>query len=283
MHRLFSQLLIAALVLGASSIAQADKEADFARLETLPMSMPDFRMVDYTGKTHRLSDYKDSRLIVLFLQMNGCPIVRQSLPYLEELRQEYTKTGVTFLMINSNNFDDNEMVGEEAEEFGVKMPILMDDDQVFANALGVMRSAESIVVDPKTWTILYRGMADDRFDYGLQRSNPTHFWLHEVLDGKTPEQSKRVTRGCLMDIVELPELTSFEKEVEPVLAKTFGACGDKLNEDAGRAARKRVWDSLLLHRSQFEGCKDAKVQIAPYEARALMAWLGPYPFDAGGR
>lgn len=260
--------------------AHADKEEDFARLKTLPMSMPDFRMEDITGKEHRLSDYADSRLIVIFLQMNGCPIVRQSFPYLEELRQEYEKNGVKFLMINCNNFDDNQMVNEEAKEYGIKMPILMDHTQVFANALHVMRSAETIVVDPKDWSIVYRGMADDRFDYGLQRPNPTNFWLHDILEGKTPEESKRITRGCLMDIVPLPQLQSFEKEVAPVLEKTFGDCAESINEDAPDSTRKLLWDALLLQRSQFTHCEGKTVDIEPYDALTLMSWLGPYPFSA---
>lgn len=260
--------------------ATADKEEDIARLAELPMTMPEFRMEDYTGKEHTLSDYTDKRLVVVFLQMNGCPIVRQSLPYLEELRQEYEDDGVAFLMINCNNFDDNEMVAEEAKEYNVKIPILMDHDQVFANALDVRRSAESFVVDPKTREILYRGMADDRFDYGLQRSNPQHFWVRDILEGEAPETTKRVTRGCLMDLVELPETVSYDEEVAPVLQKTFGDCVESIDESPDTATRKAIWDSLLLKRAQLPGCETKPFEITPYDAQTLMTWLGPYPHES---
>ena len=41
----------------------------------------------------------------------------------------------------------------------------------------------TFVVDPKTREIIYRGKADDRFDYGLKRPNPQKFWVAEILDG----------------------------------------------------------------------------------------------------
>jgi thiol-disulfide isomerase/thioredoxin len=276
----YATILILVLALSAPSAAFADdKEEDEARLAELPMTMPDFRLKDYKENSYTLGGYADKRLVVIFLQINGCPIVRMSFPYLEELRQKYEPTDVAFLMINCNNFDDNMMVDMEAKEFGVEMPILMDHNQTFANALKVRRSAETFVVNPKTHEIIYRGKADDRFDYGLKRPNPKHFWVAEILDGKTPEMRKSVTKGCLMDLVELPESRSYAEQVAPILAKVFGDCAANLDESAARAQAKAIWDSLLLSRSQLPACEGELVKVDPKEAHTLMAWLGNYPYS----
>ncbi len=276
-------ITLASIASGQMAEGGVDEEA---RLVTLPMAVPDFRLADYTGKVHQLTDYADSRLIVLFLHMNGCPIVRQSLPYIEELRQEFEKTGVTFLLVNCNQFDDAEMVAEEATEFGVKLPILMDRDQVFAQVLDVRRSAETIVVDPKSWNIVYRGMADDRFDYGMQRPNPTKFWLRDILSGKMPTVDRTVTKGCLIDIVELTERATFEGEVQPVLARNCLSCHadsdaapQTFREFGVRARRQELWDSVLLGRNEFAGCGgNGKPMGMPSEdLHTVMAWLGSRP------
>ena len=49
----------------------------------------DFALLDHTGKHHKMSWYGDQKAIVVFVQGNGCPIARNSVPTLKALRDEY--------------------------------------------------------------------------------------------------------------------------------------------------------------------------------------------------
>jgi thiol-disulfide isomerase/thioredoxin len=89
-----------------------------------------FRLVDAVGKAHELYYLSDMKAVVLMVQGNGCPIVRQAVPAYQELADKYQSKGVEFLMINSNLQDKYDAVAAEAKDFGYKLPILMDETQL---------------------------------------------------------------------------------------------------------------------------------------------------------
>ena len=251
----------------------------------LPMHMPNFQLKDTTGEVHELyEDYGDAKAVVLFIQGNGCPIVRQSIPYFEIIKDEYADKGVAFVYINANDFDTPEPIADEAKEFNVSVPILNDENQVVARVLGLERTAEAFVVDPGSWKILYRGMADDRFDYGLQRSNPEKFWLKDVLDahlsGKRVDIPSTVAKGCLLDLIDLPEIVDYKADVAPILETRLGAkapSGEAWSELSPATARQygdALWETLLMNQCAEPLCQNRKsVDFEKSEARKLMAWL----------
>lgn len=251
----------------------------------VPMHMPNFRLQDTTGKVHELyKDYDDAKALVVFIQGNGCPIVRQSIPYFEIIKDEYAGKGVAFVYINANDFDTPGPIAEEAKEFNVSVPILNDENQVVARALGLERTAESFVVNPTTWKILYRGMADDRFDYGLQRSNPEKFWLKNVLDahlaGEDVNVPSTVAKGCLIDLIDVPEAVDYETEVAPILEKRIaskapsGEAWSQLPPAAARNYAGAIWETLLMNQCSKQLCGNRKsVDFEKSEARKVMAWL----------
>ena len=125
-----------------------------------------FRLLDQTGASHELYYLSDARAVVLMTYGNGCGIVQKSLPRLREIRDEYKAKGVEFLLIDSNLQDDRDAVARESADFGNDVPILIDETQLIGEALGVDRTADVFVVDPKNWQLVYRGPMDDRLSYG---------------------------------------------------------------------------------------------------------------------
>ncbi|HWK50812.1 MAG TPA: redoxin domain-containing protein, partial [Steroidobacter sp.] len=134
-----------------------------------------FRLLDQQGKAHELHILSDSKAVVLMVQGNGCPIVRQALPALAEVRARYQSQGVEFLLLNSNLQDTRELVAKEASEFKIDFPILLDSSQLIGEALGVVRTSEVFVIDPKDWQLKYRGPMDDRLSYERQRPAKHHY------------------------------------------------------------------------------------------------------------
>ena len=92
------------------------------------------------------------------------------------------RRGVEFLLINSNLQDGRDAIAKEAAEFGIDFPILVDDLQLIGESLGVTRTADVFVVDPKTWKLVYRGPMDDRLSYGAQKPTAKKHYLVDALD-----------------------------------------------------------------------------------------------------
>jgi peroxiredoxin len=244
-------------------------------------SAPNFRLQDYTGAWHELYDFAGKKAVVLIVHGNGCPIVRQSYPHVDALFDEYGSKEAVFLYINANNFDTRESVRDEAAEFKVRVPVLLDENQALARILSFDRTAETFVIDPKTWTIVYRGMADDRFDYGLQRPNPRHFWLRDALDallkGERPAYSVTEAKGCLLDLKPLPADVEFSADVLFILKKRLPDCAGPLQRwtVSPELAREAVRDLLLLQRVSSLSCAstDNAIELNDSEAELLLAWL----------
>lgn len=243
------------------------------------MHAPNFRLLDTSGLMHELYTHADAKVVVLFVQMNGCPIVRQSYPYMEELRAKYGPQGAVFLYINSNPWDTSEAIAAECKEYAATAPVLRDTHRALAYALGFKRSAESFVLDPKTWNVVYRGMADDRFDYGLQRMSPSKFWLRDALEamvnGVTPAVEPTVAKGCLLDL-EFYSKPDFEKDVTPILRKAFPAkFATAPSQKSAMLEAQAILGALLTGRSAGRD-----IALSNEEAETLSAWFFS-PSEAG--
>ncbi len=89
-----------------------------------------------------------------------------------------------FLMLNSNNQDTPAMIADEAKSFDIKMPILKDGwPRKSAEPLGVVRTAETFVIEPKTWKITLSRRAQ----------RPADLWPRE---GEGGEQLRHRRAGC---------------------------------------------------------------------------------------
>jgi peroxiredoxin len=162
-----------------------------------------FQLGDQRGQSHALYDLANKKAVVIMVQGNGCPIVRQALPSLAEVRAKYREQGVEFLLLNSNLQDKRELVAKEATDFKIDFPILVDESQRVGAALGVVRTSEVFVIDPKNWQLAYRGPMDDRLSYERQRP-AQHHYLTDALDalvaGHPVKTPKADGVGCLVNI-----------------------------------------------------------------------------------
>jgi len=191
-----------------------------------------FRLLDHNGKSHELYYSSDMKAVVLMVHGNGCPIVRQAVPALREIREKYQSQGVEFLLLNSNLQDKRDDVAAESKEFNVDFPILLDEAQLIGEQLGVVRTSEVFVIDPKGWKLVYRGPMDDRLSYEKQRPASKHYLtdaLDAVVAGKPVKVSKADGVGCLVNFPERDLKTthaqiSYSKQIAPMLVEKCTAC-----------------------------------------------------------
>lgn len=197
-------MLAAAVAAVATGWAAAGSAREAApAVAARPDTVANFVLTDTEGARHELYRLGDAKVVVLITQANGCPIVRNLAPPLRELRAKYDAQGVRFLMLNSAIQDGVDSIAKERAEFAFAAPILKDADQRVGEQLGVTRTAEFIVVDPRTWKIVYRGPLDDRLDYGSQKAKADHTWaadaIEAVIAGRPAVAATRPTAGCLID------------------------------------------------------------------------------------
>ena len=181
------------------SVAQA---AD-AAVSKAVNKVDNFRLSDENLESHELYRMKDAAAIVLITQGNGCPIVRNIANTVKALHAKYAGKNVEFMMLNSNLQDNRAEVIEEAKAYGYDMPILMDSNQLVGEQLGVTRTAEVIVINPKTWTVAYRGPVDDRVTYERQKAEAGQSWADEAIGslvaGKPVTVESRAPEGCIIN------------------------------------------------------------------------------------
>jgi hypothetical protein len=90
-----------------------------------------------------------------------------------------------------------------------------------------------LVIDPKTWTLAYRGPLDDRISYEKQRPTATHQYTRDAIEaviaGKQVEKPKVMSAGCIVNMVEAERRAehtkiSYSKTIAPMLADKCTAC-----------------------------------------------------------
>lgn len=170
-------------------------------------TVPEFSLTDNLGETHSLDRYQDNKFLVLYVQGNGCPISRIALPNYREVRDEFQGQGIAFLMFNANIQDNMDRIRQEIETFGIDFPVLKDEGQVLAKALGVERTAEVFIVDPRTREVLFRGPINDQLGYETQKVNASQHYLKDALNtvlagGTINMDDIPDSKGCLVAIFD---------------------------------------------------------------------------------
>jgi len=194
--KLLVKLLVSTTILFSATSALAD---EWLR------SIPEFELKDHLGEVHSLEKYQDSEYVVFYVQGVGCPIARIAVPNYREIREAYADQNIEFVMFNANIQDNPARIAKEAEEFGIDFPIIKDEGQVLAKALGVERTAEVFIVYPRTQEVLYRGPINDQLGYETQRNNASAHYLRDALDtvlagGTVNMDEVPDSKGCLVAI-----------------------------------------------------------------------------------
>ncbi|WP_374468908.1 hypothetical protein [Phenylobacterium sp.] len=178
-----------------------------------PARVDNFMLVDQNLEAHELYRLADARAIAIVTHAAGDPEIRRLAPQLAALRQRYAAQGVELLLLNSSLKDGREAILAQ----DLQVPVLMDVHQLVGEQLGVARSAELYIVDPKTWTVTYRGAAAD-----------AEAALAAVLAGQAPPAAG-ASKGLAVAFPERARQAEFAKisyarDVAPILEKNCVAC-----------------------------------------------------------
>lgn len=192
-----------------------------------------FVLLDQDGVSHELYYHENASAIVLMIQGNGCPIVRNAWSDFKTVRDEFEVQGVIFAMLNANPQDTRKAIAGEVDKFSYDVPVLKDEAQLVAASLGLTRTAEVLVIDPKTWKIAYRGPVNDRLGYGRQRAEASEHYLKDALTALASDAPvstpARAAKGCVVNMREASDtathrLISYSETIAPILMENCVSC-----------------------------------------------------------
>jgi len=175
-----------------------------------------FRLLDNAGQSHELYYLADKKAVVLIAQGNSC--ATKSLTDIKQLRDKYGAQNVAFMMINSNLTDSREQIAATAKAQGIDLPILMDETQLIGESLTLRNNGEVLVLNPKGWTLAYRGNAQG-----------TAAALDSVIAGKAVATASSNVSGCEIKLPELANRSahaaiSYEKQIAPIIIDNCVTC-----------------------------------------------------------
>ncbi|MGK0359636.1 MAG: peroxiredoxin [Bradymonadia bacterium] len=122
---------------------------------------PDFALVDHTGKTHKLADYK-GKVVVLEWTNPECPFVvrHYKAKTMTTLAQKYAGKEIVWLAVNSSHFANPAINKAFVEKEKLTYAVLDDAKGAVGNAYGARTTPDMFVVDP-AGKIAYRGAIDN--------------------------------------------------------------------------------------------------------------------------
>lgn len=289
--------LSAAAISGlALMAASAPLRADAPTTQT-PQHVDDFQLTDQTRFAQHLYYYNYAPAIVLMTETNGSAVSRASAATLEKLAASYGGKGVMFFMLNSNLGDTRDATAAEAQKQGWKIPVLMDEQQLVGEGLGVQREAEVFVIDPKTWQVAYRGP--------VAGSGAA---LDAVLAGKAPAQArvamtdgKAIAFPAREHAAKFAEI-SYSKDVAPILQEKCVSCHIKggigpfamTSYDVVKGFAPMIRETIRTHRmppyyaDPHIGAFKNDQSLSPEQTKTLVHWIeagsprgaGPDPLTA---
>jgi thiol-disulfide isomerase/thioredoxin len=156
--------------------------------------LTNFELKDVNGATHTLEQYRGKIVVVEMCSLN-CPFSRGADPHLVELSKKYADQAV-FIGIDSNKSTTVEDIKKYTEEKGKAYPVLKDEDNKYADAIGAKVTPEVYVVD-KEGKLVYHGAFDDRANPEEKGKNAyVDNAIATTLAGKTVEPNEVKSWGC---------------------------------------------------------------------------------------
>jgi mono/diheme cytochrome c family protein len=250
----------------------------------------DFHLLDHEGRSHTLYRQSDSKAVVLISTASDCPMMRQAVPKIKELRDKFGSRGVVFWLLDSSPQAEREGLAREAASLGLDLPVLEDRAQLAASALGLSQTCEAVCVSTTNWMTFYRGAIEPNLANGKAGANGClENALTRFLAGKTVSPNHVPAKGTPLHLVTAanrPRI-SYADEVAPVLQKSCVACHTTggigpfamTSYDKVKSRADMIREVLLAqrmppwHADPHYGSFVNERTLTPEQARTLEQWV----------
>jgi len=255
--------------------------------------VPDFILPDSSGRQVALSDFNDTRFLIVVFLGTECPIGNAYVPVLNDLQARFQDKSVQVLGVNSNLSDTADTVRKHVQDFQVSFPVLIDRRQVVADLFNAHRTPEAFLLDRRRH-IRYRGRIDDRIGLTYKREEPHRRDLEEAvtaqLAGQAPTVAETKTAGCLItrrDRLENRNSITFSEHVSRILQTRCANCHHAgtaapfslLNYEQARDRAEMIRETVIQRRmppwsaDPRHGRFSNDLRLSETEIDTLVAWV----------
>ena len=160
-----------------------------------------FSLPDPSGKTYELSQFKDSKALLIIFMCNHCPYVKHIADSLASLARDYQDAPFSLVAINSNDFsnypdDSPAKMAEEVANPGYTFPYLVDESQEVAKAYRAVCTPDLFLYDADQ-TLAYRGQYDSsRPGKGAATGEDIRRAIDALLAGNSVDEKQTPAIGC---------------------------------------------------------------------------------------
>lgn len=205
---------------------------------------PDFSLPGADGKTHKLSDYASSRVLVVVFTCDHCPIAQMYERRIEQLYEDYGKRGVAVVAIQGNDpkaltIDelDSSDISDTLDEMKIRVqykhlhyPYLYDGaTQAVTRKYGPQATPHVFIFD-KDRHLRYEGRMDNSYRIEMVKTQDARNAIDALLAGKDVPVTHTAVFGCSTKWQEkeaLREASERKLEAQPVNVELVDAAGLK--------------------------------------------------------
>ena len=205
---------------------------------------PDFALPGVDGKTHKLSDYASSRVLVVVFTCDHCPIAQMYEHRIEQLYEDYGKRGVAVVAIQGNDpkaltIDelDSSDISDTLDEMKIRVqykhlhyPYLYDGaTQAVTRKYGPQATPHVFIFD-KDRRLRYEGRMDNSYRTEMVKMQDARNAIDALLAGKDVPVTHTAVFGCSTKWQEkeaLRETSERKLEAQPVNVELVDAAGLK--------------------------------------------------------
>ncbi len=206
----FLPLLLLSVLVFVAPFATAE-ELEEKEVVTLKIDAPapELNLPGVDGKTYRLDDFADAKLLVIVFTCNHCPTAQAYEKRIVQLHADYRDKGVTMVAISPNDpqavrldergytdlGDSFEDMVRHAKRSDFKFPYLYDGEtQRVATAFGALATPHVFVFDQKR-RLRYNGRVDDS-ELKTPKSHDARNAIDDLLAGRPVRVPKTRVFGC---------------------------------------------------------------------------------------
>ena len=182
-----------------------------------PQRVDDFELSDQNYIARHLYKMASDKAVVLISYAAGDPAFRADAPAYAALKAAYADKGVEFLIIDPRLGDTREKLDADKAAAGLGIPVLFDYEQLVGENLSLTRAAEVLVVNPRDWSIAFRGPV---------ASGSTRRALDSLIAGQPVGLAAQTARG---GAIAYPPKASFAqisyaKDIAPIVQEKCAVC-----------------------------------------------------------
>ena len=226
------KLLCAALLFPIAGFAADDGSANIAEAGALKKGFAQIvgaRFLDVDGNIRRLGDENGAGPAALVFVGGDCPVSARYLGEMNGFAEAAEAAGIDFYLVLSNPRRTWSDARQLRDDYGLRMPVLLDPSGDLAARLKPVTLAEAFVISEDD-RMIYRGRIDDRFaGVGqLRRVIRSHDLLDAFAATGDPQAQPRATApvGCYFEAWKragAPKAT-YTRDIAPILAANCVEC-----------------------------------------------------------